>query len=266
MGKKFDEVCSLNNLIMAFRKGYKKGSRPGSNGISWRDIGQENMDFIVELQRELLLNEFVPSVPTIETKTYLCGSSEKRITYVLVNVRERIVEYAIKEVLNSLYEEVFLPFSCAYRKNKDEKYFRELINNILSEGILYFVSTDIRSFYGSIDRKILMGEIFDFTNDEKLVKLIKRCIFFDEGEAGIMPGHVLAPLLSNIFLHPIDVELKDMRVVRYADNYIFPQNDNLKWTEKVELISILLKKRNLELNKEKTKLLINPDPESILFD
>ncbi len=266
MGEKFDKVCSRENLTKAYKKGFRKRSRPGPDGVSWCDIGRNPDEVIQKLREDLISGNFIPSLPSTETKTYKCGSKNKTITYSMLNIRERVVEYAIKEVLSPLYEEIFLPFSCAYRKGKDEKYFKQLVRDDLAEGFSYFVSVDVKSFYGSIDRKILINEVLDFTKDEKLVILISRCIFLDDKEKGIMPGHVLAPLLSNIFLHPVDMELKETKVIRYADNYFFPQKDDCGWVEKVKLISELLQKRNLQLNEGKTKLLINPDPENILSD
>lgn len=266
MGEKFDKVCSWENLMKAYRKGFRKRSRSGSDGISWLDIGRNPVEFVRKLREELISDKFVPSLPAIETKTYKHGSKNKEITYNIPNIRERVVEYAIKEILSPLYEEIFLPFSCAYRKGKDEKYFKQLVDDALAEGFVYFVSVDIKSFFRSIDRKILINEILDFTKDEKLVILISRCIFLDNEQIGIMPGHVLSPLLSNIFLHPVDLGLKETKVIRYADNFVFPQKNDCEWIEKVKLVSGLLQKRNLQLNKEKTKLLINPIPENILLE
>lgn len=266
MGEQFDRVCSLDNMALAYKRAFRKRSRPGPDDISWLDIDTNREGYILELQNQLLSGEFTPSIPAIETKIYPYGSINKTITYNVLNVRERLVEYAIKEVLSSLYEEVFLPFSCAYRKGKDEKLLMQLVGNALSEGYIYFTSVDIKSFFSSIDRKILKEEILDFTKDEKLVTLIERCLFFEDGKTGIMPGHVLSPLLSNIFLHPVDLELKGIRVIRYGDNYIFPQTDTKKWLEKAGIVSCLLQKRNLQLNQAKTKLLIEPNPKNILLD
>jgi len=265
MGKQFDRVCSLDNLVLAYKRAFRKRSRPGPDSISWLDINPNREEYILELQTQLLSEEFAPSFPAIETKSYPCGSINKVITYDVLNVRERLVEYAIKEV-SSLYEEVFLPFSCAYRKGKDEKLLMQLVEDALFEGYIYFTSVDIKSFFGSIDRRILEKEILDFTKDEKLVTLIKRCLFLEDEKTGIMPGHVLSPLLSNVFLHPVDVELQGMRVIRYGDNYIFPQTDDTKWLEKAEIVSCVLQKRNLQLNQGKTRLLIEPNPKNILLD
>lgn len=266
MGKQFDRVCSLENLTLAYKTAFRKRSRPGPDSISWLDIDPNREEYILELQEQLLSGEFSPSLPAIETKSYPYGSVNKVITYDILNVRERLVEYAIKEVLSSLYEEVFLPFSCAYRKGKDKKLLIQLVEKALSEGYIYFTSVDIKSFFSSIDRKILVKEVLDFTKDEKLVTLIKRCLFLEDEKTGVMPGHVLSPLLSNIFLHPVDSELKGMRVIRYGDNYIFPQADAMKWLEKAEIVSCVLQKRNLQLNQGKTRLLINPNPKNILLD
>jgi len=266
MGKKFNEVCSLKNLTIAYKIGLKKRSRHGLDDISWSDIERNSDEFIQKLREELISGEFFPSLFATETKTYKCGLKNKVITYNVLNIKERVIEYAIKEVLYPLYEKIFLPFSCAYRVGKYEKYLKQLVNTALIEGFFYFVSVDIKSFFGSIDQKILISEISDFIKDEKLVILISRCIFLNNKKIGIMPGHVLSPLLSNIFLHPVDTELKEIKVIRYADNFFFPQKDSYGWFEKVELISNLLQKRNLQLNKEKTKILINPNPERILLD
>jgi retron-type reverse transcriptase len=220
MNEIYEQVCSVDNLMKACKKAIKKGSRPGPDGMSCKNIKTASEKFISELRKELISGKYQASEPATEIKKYY-KNSEKQLVYHVINIRERVVEYAIKEVLSSLYEKIFMPFSCAYRPGKGEKYFYGLVQEMMNKGFLWFLSLDVESYSDTIDNELLLEDLLLFTNDKKLISLVAECLYLKKGKQGLFPGHVLSPFLSNVFLHPVDVQLKDKRVIRYADNFFF---------------------------------------------
>lgn len=269
MGQWYDRVCSIEVLGRAYRKAKKKGSRPKLGGISWEEVKEDPETFLGAISDELRAGSYHPSRPVDERKRLGYGPNPDRLfMYHVLGIRERIVEYAIKEILLTLCERVFLPPSCAYRPG-GEKRFIALVQESVEAGYLWFVSVDIKSFFYSIDTSILKEDLLSLTEDQELVSLVQKSLFFeDHGHRGLIPGHVLSPLLSNLFLHLIDLQLYESKMkkfIRYADNYFFPRKEGARDKDiLVTLVETLLRTRNLSLNSEKTKILFNPAPETLL--
>lgn len=260
MNKIMNKICSLETLKKAFLQGARKNSRPGPDGVTWMEVNQNLNYFLSNLKKDLLNKSYQPSIPAIESKPY----AKKIITYNILNVRDRILEYAIKGVLSSLYEEIFLPFSCAYRPGKREKYFYELIEIAKSKGYSHYISLDIKSFLNSIDLAILENDLIEFTQEPDLVSLIKECLFIEDKKKGLPFGHILSLFFSNVYLHPIDFKLMDMKVIRYADNYIFYSNSYYNLDGYIRVLESLIKQRHLTLNISKTRKFYRPDPKELL--
>lgn len=264
MGELYDHICSLNNLEQAFKKGARKNSCPGPDGISWKQMKVNLGEHLMELRHELLEGTYQSSQPEVRRKPYSLNP-RKTLVFELMNVRDRIVEYAIRIMLSPLYEKVFLPFSCAYRPGKGERYFVKLINQMLTDGFLWVLTVDVESYCSSINLSILKDELLGFTHDVEMVKLIEKCLSFGKKKVGIPLGHVLSPFLSNVYLHPIDLKLKHKKVVRYGDNWFFFLENQMDQSDLIAMITALLEKRNLRLNKRKTTYMFNPQPQSLLY-
>lgn len=218
MGILYDRVCLTSVLDQAFREGLRKNSRAGLDGITWQQI-EENLDsFLSQLRKELINGIYQPVAPKTETTSFIFNS-RKTITFDVLNTKDRTVEYAVRIVLSKLYEKVFLPFVCAYRPGKGEKYFVSLIERKIRNGYSWIAYVDIKSFFRSIDIKILIDELSDFAQDKELVSLIEKCLFLDNRKRGIPLGHILSTFLSDVYLHPIDVHLQDTRI-KYIKIYL----------------------------------------------
>lgn len=258
MGSLYDEICSYENIKWSFDFLRKKNRRSGPDGIKWEDILENKRTYLNNLVYELNSKIYMPNPDMIMKKPYYPGS-DKILYYVEMNIREKIVEYAIKRHLYPLFEGIFLDFSCAYRKGKGEKCVTQLIRNYILLGKNWFISLDIKSFFKSIDQVILVQLLSELITDNDVIELLKKCLGLNES-LGIPVGHVLSPLISNFYLYKIDNELYKNKIptIRYADNYCFASSDknDLLYSEKV--LETLLSEYGLELNTNKTKIVCNP--------
>lgn len=200
----------------------------------------------------------MPNPDMIMQKPYYPGSS-KILYYVEMNIREKIVEYAIKRYLYPLFEEIFMDFSCAYRKGKGEKYVTQLIHNYMEIGKNWFISLDIKSFFKSIDQGILVQLLSEVLTDNDVIELLKKCLGLNKS-LGIPVGHVLSPLLSNFYLYKIDNKLFENKVptIRYADNYCFLSSNKNDLMYREKMLETLLSEYGLTLNTNKTKIVYRP--------
>lgn len=258
MGKFYDEICSYENIKWSFDFLGKKNRRPGPDGIKWEDILENEKYYLSNLHQELSTKTFMPTPDIIRQKPYYPGS-DKVLYYAEMNVREKIVEYAIKRYLYPLFEEIFVNFSCAYRKGKGEKCVTQLIQEYTLFGEVWFISLDIKSFFKSINQSILIELLTDALNDNDVVELIGKCLGLNI-ISGIPVGHVLSPLLSNFYLYKIDNELYENNIptIRYADNYCFASSNKSDLEYKKNLFESLLSEYGLTLNENKTKIVYCP--------
>lgn len=257
MGKLYDEICSYENIKWSFDFIGKRNRQCGPDGISWEDILDIEQSYLCSLVEQLKLKTFTPNPDVIKQTNY--PGSDKILYYTEMNIREKIVEYAIKRCIVPKFEELFMDFSCAYRKNKGKKYVTKLIQKYSELGNDWFISLDIKSFFGSINQTILLDHIYAIIDDGDVVELILKCLGLDR-KLGIPAGHVLSPLLSNFYLYKVDNNLfeNNLFVIRYADNYCFASNSKEELGYITDMFEHLISEYGLVLNNNKTKIVYCP--------
>lgn len=259
------KVCSIEIIKNAFKIGARKNRMAGADGITWREVSNKSDQYLISLSEDLVSCCYKPSPPQKMEKHY-SHDPNKILYFDRLTVRDRIVEYAIKLVLSPLYEEYALPFVCSFRPGKGEKFFSNQVIQALEEKYYWFVCADIEKYFYSIDISILKKQLLTLTNDEKFVNLIFKCMFIEESDIGIPLGHVISPLISNIFLHPIDYSLRKTKILRYGDNYFFLNMVNSKGDNEIGMLQSLLTKINLKLNHKKTKVMYKPDAYDLIYE
>jgi group II intron reverse transcriptase/maturase len=154
-------------------------------------------------------------------------------------VEDKIVQGAVRDVLEAVYEQDFLDCSYGFRPGRSaHDAIRELNGVIRSGSANYIVEADIVSFFDSIDRKVLMEMLRGRIADETLMRLVGKCLHvgildgerYLEATEGTAQGSSLSPLLGNVYLHHVlDVWYeRDVRphlkgrsaLIRYADDFV----------------------------------------------
>ena len=154
-------------------------------------------------------------------------------------VEDKIVQGAVRDVLEAIYEQDFKDCSFGFRPGRSaHDAIRELNGVIESGSANYIVEADIVSFFDSIDRKVLMEMLRERIADEGLMRLVGKCLNvgildgerYLEASEGTAQGSSLSPLLGNVYLHHVlDVWYeRDVRpqlkgrsaLIRYADDFV----------------------------------------------
>jgi RNA-directed DNA polymerase len=154
-------------------------------------------------------------------------------------VEDKIVQGALREVLEAIYEQDFLDCSFGFRPKRSAHDAIRRLNGVVDQGVAnYIVEADIVSFFDSIDRKRLMEMLRGRIADESLMRLVGKCLHvgvlegarYLEPEKGTAQGSSLSPLLGNIYLHHVlDVWFERevqprlrgrSALVRYADDFV----------------------------------------------
>lgn len=186
---------------------------------------------------------------------------------------DKIVQGLIVEILNNIYEKIFLNCSYGFRPNRNCHLALLEINNIISnKKINYIVDTDIKSFFDSLNQEILISLIQIVIKDSHFIEYIRRLLkagILDKKEIipsdkGTPQGGLISPILANIYLHYVldlwfETYIKKQTkghcyLVRYADDFImlFEYYDDSIYVYK-EVIK-RLNNFNLQLQLEKTKI------------
>jgi len=190
------------------------------------------------------------------------GSREKR-PLGIPTVRDRIVQAALKSVIEPIFDSEFLACSYGFRPGRGQKDALREVERLLMAGYCHVVDVDIRKFFDTIDHGILMKEVGTKVADGRVLELIERflrvAIMSEEikvPDEGTPQGGIISPLLANIYLHPLDkvITTAGYQMVRYADDLVILCCTQGEATCAKELLEETLSKLKLEINYEKTKI------------
>jgi len=145
-------------------------------------------------------------------------------------VKDRIVQTALKLVLEPIFEREFLKLSYGFRPGLGCKDALREVEGLLKGGYTFVVDTDLKSYFDTIPHAQLLKRVEEKVSDGRVLELIEAFLKQDivkEMErwtptGGTPQGAVISPLLANIYLHPLDCHIKQKgyRMVRYADDFV----------------------------------------------
>ena len=157
------------------------------------------------------------------------GSREKR-PLGIPTVRDRVVQTALRMVLEPIFEKDFAAYSYGFRPGRGCKDALRRVDDLLTAGYVHVVDADLKSYFDTIPHDRLMAAVGRKVTDGRLVRLLEsfltQRIMDDAGawtpEEGTPQGAVVSPLLSNIYLDPLDHLMagKGFAMVRYADDFV----------------------------------------------
>ena len=225
----YSELCKTEVLLEAWNKVKEKGSAGGIDGIGVEDFEKNIEAQLNTLSQDLIKERYLPEPYKIVKIPK--GSDEFRLLS-LPSVRDKVVQQAVRELIEPLLEKTFLDTSYAYRKNKGPLKALSRVSHLINNEKREWVTLcDIDSYFDSIEHGVLFDSLSTVIRDSKILSLIKLWIRMGRIEAskkwvsmakGIPQGGIISPLLANFYLNPLDSLARDRRYgyVRYADDFI----------------------------------------------
>lgn len=267
----YDKIYREDVLRKAWQKVRLKHGSPGIDGETIGDIEEEGVDdFLMGIQQELKKREYRPQ-PT--KRVYIRKPDGNLRPLSIPTVKDRVVQMALKLVIEPIFEADFEDNSYGYRPKRSAQQAALEIRKYLNYGMTKVVDADLKDCFGSIPHQELLDMIARRIVDGKVLHLIK--LFLKAGvmeqeeirkdETGTPQGGVISPLFANIYLDQIDKGWKPLnkfaRLIRYADDLvIITKYDASKVLFKLQQLTAQLK---LKLNEEKTRIV---DAEKESFD
>lgn len=192
------------------------------------------------------------------------GSREKR-PLGIPTVRDRVVQTALRMALEPIFERDFATHSYGFRPGRGCKDALRRVDELLKGGAVFVVDVDLKSFFDTIPHDHLLAQVGHKVTDGKIMRLLGQ--FLQQGvldgltawtpEEGTPQGAVISPLLSNIYLDPLDHVMagEGFEMVRYADDFVVLCRNEAQAAQALAAIAGWTAQAGLTLHPDKTRLI-----------
>ena len=258
-----DKVWSEENLQRALVRVVENGGSAGIDGRSVKVVKEAGEEEVSILHRQLRADSYRPA-PVKRVWIDKPGSAEKRPLGV-PTVRDRIVQTALRHVIEPIFERDFAPQSYGFRPGRGCKDALRRVEQLLREGRVWVVDADLKSYFDTIPHRALLKRVSEKIADGRVLKLIESYLKagvmesvkeWKPSEGGTPQGAVMSPLLANIYLDPLDWEMAraGAPMVRYADDFVVLCQSEEEARAALDQIQGFAQANGLTLHPEKTRI------------
>lgn len=254
-----DKVYRPSTLQAAWQQVKANKGAAGIDRQSVKRFAANEQVYLSELGKDLEQGKYQPQavrrveIPKAGGKTRPLG---------IPTVKDRIVQTAVKRVIEPILEKEFLPASYGFRPGKGCKDALREVDECLKEGYTHVVDADLKGYFDSIPHELLKTRIEEHISDGRLLQLLASWLQQDivrdlerwTPTAGTPQGAVISPLLANLYLHPLDVKMSELglRMVRYADDFVILCQTASQAQKALEEVQAWVAENGLTLHLDKT--------------
>lgn len=224
----WDKVWAEDNLHQACLEVVLNKGSAGVDGQSTTALSQGWREDFPKLQQQLREGSYQP-LAARRVWIPKPGTDEKRPLGIPA-VRDRVVQAALKHVMEPIFERDFAAQSYGFRPGKRAQDALKRVEELLRQGRQWVVDADLKSYFDTIPQDKLMGLLRRRIQDGRVLGLVEQFLkagVMDQGrwsasDSGTPQGGVISPLLANIYLDPLDhlMEQRGWQMVRYADDFV----------------------------------------------
>lgn len=271
-------VCKKETLEEAYRIAKRNNGAPGIDGVTFDQIEERGTEeFLKELRDELVTGNYLPlrnrrkEIPKDKGKVRVLG---------IPSIRDRVVQGALKLILEPIFEADFQDGSYGYRPKRTAHQAIKRVEKAVIYGKTLVIDVDLKSYFDEIRHDKLLDKIAKRVNDDKTMRLLKLIIKAN-GKKGVPQGGVISPLLANLYLNDADKMLEKAKEVTHSGKYtrieyarfaddmvilVYKQNQG-EWLVKAayKRLKEEIEKLGIEMNEDKTRIVDLTKGESFSF-
>jgi RNA-directed DNA polymerase len=262
----YGHVCKRDTLHAAYQLAKQNDGAPGIDGVTFEAIEADGVDaFLDQLREELVQRRYRPQRAR---KVGIPKEGGKIRQLSIPSVRDRVVQGALKLILEPIFEADFQPGSYGYRPKQSAHAAVQRVAEAIVQGKTYVVDLDLRSYFDTVRHHIVLAKIARRVCDAAVLWLL-RLILKASGRQGVPQGGVISPLLSNVYLTEVDRMLEQAKAVtrnqqwtyveyaRFADDLVVlvDAHPRQRWlrTAVEQRLREELAKLQVEVNEEKSR-------------
>src|ERR1019366_8219997 len=258
-----DKTYAPANLHSAFQKVWKNGGSAGADEQTVAHFGRRAEEELQRLHEQLRDGTYQPQ-PVRRAWIPKPGSKEKRPLGIPA-VRDRIVQGALRHVLEPIFEPEFAEHSYGFRPGRGAKDALRRVGTLLKAGHVWVVDADLKSYFDTIPHDRLLALVKERVGDGRVLALVEsflRAGVLEEAEGwqpterGTPQGGVISPLLANLYLNRLDhqMEKAGWGMVRYADDFVILCRREAEAQNALAAVRQWLSEAGLALHPEKTRV------------
>ena len=272
-------VCKVETLHEAYQMAKKNNGAPGMDGVTFEAIEEGGVEkFLQQIRDELVTNTY-RSTPVRRKEIPKDGGNKVRVLSIPA-IRDRVVQGALKLILEPIFEADFQPGSYGYRPKRTAHQAVIRVAQAIVSGKTRVIDLDLRAYFDNLRHDQVLAKVARRIQDATVMRLLKK-ILKSTGKKGVPQGGVISPLLSNLYLNEVDQMLEKaitttrfgqytrVQYARFADDMVLlidshPRQD---WLVRAVARRVReeLAKLKVEINEEKSRMVDLSKGESFCF-
>ena len=260
-------ICKRETLAAAYQLAKRNKGAPGSDGVSFAAIEEGGVDgFLEQLRTELVSRSYRPQRVR---RVAIPKGGGKRRQLSIPTIRDRVVQGAVKLILEPIFEADFQPGSYGYRPRRRAHAAVDRVARAIAWHKTRVVDLDLRAFFDTVRHDLLLRKVAQRVRDRDVLHVL-RLMLKATGTCGVPQGGVISPLLSNLYLNEVDRMLERAKRVtrygstsaveyaRYADDLVVLVHEGRRWDWVLRAVQRRLReelgKLRVEVNEEKSRV------------
>jgi RNA-directed DNA polymerase len=260
--KLLDRILDRDNLNVAFKQVKKNKGAAGVDGMTVEDLGGYMALHKEEIISQIRQRKYQPA-PVLRVEIPKPNGGVRLLG--IPTVKDRVIQQAIAQVLTPLFDKQFSEYSYGFRPRRHAEMAILKTLEFLNDGYDWIVDFDLERFFDTVNHDRLMNLVSKVVDDGDVISIIRKFLVsgvqideeYEETVIGTPQGGNLSPLLSNIMLNELDMELESrgLRFVRYADDCIIMVKSEMAAKRVMRSVTKFIEEKlGLIVNSTKTKV------------
>lgn len=223
----FEKLCSMEYLRKGFKAVRRNDGAPGIDDVTVQEFGERAEEELTKLGQEIQSWQYIPQ-PVLRVEIPKPGKNAGVRKLGIPCVRDRVVQAALKLILEPMLEPGFSDHSYGFRPGRNQRQAVEAARRIVRSGKEHVVDIDLSKFFDRVNHDRLISRLSGYIEDKRILRIIGMMLrsgvmedgLFSRTPEGAVQGGPLSPLLSNVVLDELDKELerRGLEFCRFADD------------------------------------------------